>query len=250
MMNRNVRSAARERGSIKWSLRRGKKMSGRQSPVRGLRIGFSATSWGIVTAMGLAVCLLPSASEADYSEPVVGVQEDWVLVLYEPNDALTAPQFYTVMSPFGHLDSMFAQVTWNYRELPDFSSGGLQIQGWNGESLLTAKSFDSQKLSTSAETVTWTQTLQTDGTKVSFAIHNGQSTTWGSFGYPAQNMKIQGAASLPNLNGYNPNFSAAKSGVSFGSNRVGSLKIVEVRYYGPSGLLGVDTSPKVVFELD
>ena len=178
------------------------------------------------------------------------VEEDWELVLHEPSSAITAPQFYTVMSPHVHLDSLFAQVTWNYQELPEFSSGGLQIQAWDNETMLAKKNFGAAKLSTSAETVTWTQILHTDGAKVSFIIKNGRSTTWGNFGYPAQNMKIQGAANLPDLNGYSPNLSAENSGISFGSNRVGSLKITQVRYYGPSGLLGVDTNPKVVFELD
>lgn len=200
-----------------------------------------------VAVLGLSV---PTALQAGFPEPVLGVAEDWELVLYEPNEVLNAPQFHTVMSPLGHLDSLFAQVTWNYRELPSFTSGGLQIQAWDGETILAEKSFASEKLSTSEEIVRWTQILQTDGERVSFTIKNGQSTTWGNFGYPAENMKIQGPANLPDLDGYSPSLSVENSRISFGSNRVGSLKITEVRYYGASGLLGVDTTDKVVFELD
>ena len=208
------------------------------------------TSLCVAASVALLGLSVPTALQAGFSEPVLGVVEDWELVLNEPNQALHAPQFHTVMSPFGHLDSLFAQVTWNYRELPDFTSGGLQIQAWNGETILVEKSFGTEKLSTTAETVRWTQILQTDGAKVSFTIKNGQSTTWGNFGYPAQNMKIQGSASLPNLDGYSPSLSVENSRISFCSNRVGSLKITEVRYYGASGLLGVDTTDKVVFEID
>ena len=204
----------------------------------------------ITASVALWAISLPTSLQAGFSEPVLAVVEDWELVLHEPNEALNAPQFHTVMSPFGHLDSLFAQVTWNYRELADFVAGGLQIQAWDGETPLADKSFGSEKLSTTAETVRWTQILRTDGAYVSFTIKNGQSTTWGSFGYPAQNMKISGAANLPNLNGYNPSLSVGNSRITFGSNRVESLKITEVRYYGASGLLGVDTTDRVVFELD
>jgi len=207
-------------------------------------------SCGAFALVGAAACLIPSDTQASYAEPVIRVEEDWVMVLYEPNDALTTPQFYTVMSPHDHLDSFFAQVTWNYREDPDFTPGGMQIQAWDTEYLVTEKSFFAEMLSGSAETVRWTQSLSTDGSKLTFAINNGQSTTWGTFGYPAENMKIQATAALPNLNGYNPVLSQSNSGISFGSNRVDSLTIAEVRYYGPSGLLATDSSPKVVFDRD
>jgi hypothetical protein len=178
------------------------------------------------------------------------VEEDWELVLNEPGDALTAPQFHTVLSPFGNTDSFLAQVTWNYREVPDFASGGLQIEAWNGETLVRDKSFGGSKLSTTAETIRWTQSLTTDGTNLSFIITNGDSTTWGTFGYPAQNMKVQGAANLPSLDSYSPDVSVSNSCITFGSNRVVALRIKEVRRYGSSGLLSRDQTPRVVFAQD
>jgi len=215
-----------------------------------LRMARSWTSHGAVALVGLAACLIPSDSQASYPEPVIRIEEDWIMVLYEPNDALTAPQFYTVMSPYGHLESYFAQVTWNYQEVPDFTSGGMQIQAWDSEYLVTDRSFATEMLSATAETIRWTQVLSTDGSKLTFTIKNGQSSTWGAFGYPAENMKIQATAALPNLSGYDPELTRSNSGISFGSNRVDSLKIAEVRYYGPSGLLNTDTTPKVVFDMD
>ena len=80
--------------------------------------------------------------------------EDWELILTTPDAAVDAPQFHTYMSPFAHDSSLFAQVTWNYRELPSMLAGGLQVQGWNGENFLTKKSIGTNKLSTGAETVT------------------------------------------------------------------------------------------------
>jgi hypothetical protein len=204
----------------------------------------------LAVAIGAIGLTMSTPSWAGAPEPVVRVEEDWELVLNEPDDSVTAPQFHTVMSPLGNLDSRFAQVTWNYRELPDFIAGGLQIQAWNREVLLIGKSFGSNKMSNTAETVSWTQVLETNENQLSFTIKNGNSTTWGVFGYPANNMKVQGTAGVSNLNAYSPDLSAGSSGISFGSNRVKKFVLARVRYYGPSGLLFEDTTPRVVFELD
>ena len=74
----------------------------------------------VVVILALAI---PTAAADQPQDPVVRVEQDWRLVLNEPDNAVLAPQFHTVMSPFGHLDSFYAQVTWNYQELPDFDEG-------------------------------------------------------------------------------------------------------------------------------
>lgn len=196
---------------------------------------------------GILLTIAPT-SRGSEPEPVVRVEEDWELILNQPSDAVTAPQFHTVMSPTGNLSSLFAQVTWNYRELGTFSGGGMQIQGWNGEISMIERSFLNEPMSTSAETVRWTQTLETNGTQLTFQISNGQSTTWGTFGYPGQYMKINASIDLPTLNGYSTDASVHNSGISFGTNRVEVLRITEVREYGPSGLVSVNSEPRTVFQ--
>jgi hypothetical protein len=103
------------------------------------------------------------------------------------------------------------------------------------------------QLSNAAETITWTQTLETDGMRLSVHVSNGQSTTWGAFG---KDMTIHADAGLPDLSGYDPQTSASESCVTYGSNRVDLLVITQVRYYGASGLLHVDNTPRVVSELE
>lgn len=170
-----------------------------------------------------------------------------MLVLNEPDGNVDSPQFNTVMSPFQEVESFFAQVLWNYRETPDFTSGGVQLQSYEGESLLRRKSMEFGQLSTSAETITWTQGLTTDGVALFFQVTNGESSTWGTFG---RDMSISSDASLPDLSAYSPDVSAQQSCITYGSNRVDELVITQVRYYGASGLLGVDNTPRVVFQLD
>lgn len=201
----------------------------------------------------LAFLLVPSkiARSQDQgagSEPVVRVEEDWGLVLNEPDDAVASPQFHTVMSPVANLDSVYAQVLWNYREVPDFVAGGLELQMWNGEQLLQNKSGREDPLSRSAEVIRWTQVLEVTGEGLSFSIQDGQSVSWGSFGPELHLMVSEGRS---DLNGYSPDVSVQNACITYGANRVSVLAIGCVRYYGQSGnLIAIDTTPRIVHSLD
>jgi|CXWL01.1.fsa_nt_gi hypothetical protein len=192
-----------------------------------------------------AAALWPSFASAPVSEPVVRVEEDWELDVNEPNGDTTAPQFHTVMSPMPDLESYHAQTLWNYRETPDFVPGGVQLHSYDGETLIRKRSIESGTLSTTAETITWTQSLETDGTTLTFSISDGISTTWGSFG---RDMNISSTANLAQLNEYDPETSVTNSCVTFGANRVQSLSIKRVRYYGATGLLYTDNTQRHVCE--
>ena len=146
-------------------------------------------------------------------------------MLNEPNGNVDSPQFHTVMTPFDHLGSNYAQVLWNYREMPDFRSGGVQLQSCAGETLMRRKSIEFGQLSTTAETITWTQGLTTDGAALSFDVDNGVSTTWGTFG---RDMRIDEEANLPDLNGYCTDASVDNACITYGSNRVDLLVITQV----------------------
>ncbi|NLX12522.1 MAG: hypothetical protein GXY44_02570 [Phycisphaerales bacterium] len=197
------------------------------------------------TLVGLLILTLPPVQADDDTSPaIVRVEEDWILVLNEPNDAMFAPQFHTVMSPFGHLESVYLQVIWNYWEYPEFEPGGLQMQAWDGGLIEYEKDFHGQQLSTNAETVSWTQVLETDGTVLTFRIENGHSQTWGNFG--GEYMQIHGVTNLPNLNRYLTNLSVVNSLVTYGANRVDLFAIAAVRYYSEEGLIVTDNVTKVI----
>lgn len=198
------------------------------------------------TAAFLLATLLSTSLGESPGGPVIRVEEDWKLVLNVPDGTVDAPQLHTAMSAFGHFDSSYAQVTWNYREVPYFRPGGLQIQAWDGDGLSFAMSFGSSQLSTIAETITWTQGLLTDGQMLSFKITNGQSTTWGAFG--GGHMGVAGTAYVANLNGYSTDVSAENSWITYGANRVDLLMITEVRRYGPDGLISVDSTPRIIHQ--
>lgn len=200
----------------------------------------------LAAAAALIVLAGPAHVPADESDsdPVIRVEEDWLLWVGEPNDAIYSPQFHTVMSPVGHTDSYFFQVTWNYRELPEFLPGGFQVQSWQGETDLDTQSINSVELSQTAETITWTQVLETNGAQIAFSVTDGVSSSWGQFGHPETTIIHDG--SIPNLNRYSPDISQANSWITYGHNRVNLLKIRAVRYFGPNGLLHEDTTERVV----
>jgi len=223
-------------------------MSHRLRPVSRHR-GDSFARTPVWVAAGVLALTLASTSIAEAPEPasVMRVEEDWELVLQEPDGDIQAPQFATVMSPYGDLNSFFVQVTWNYRELPEFEAGGFQVQAWNGEEVRRVKNTGANKFSNLAETITWTQIMATNGTEAGFAIINGLSTTWGAFG--GTGTTVGGTVGVPDLNAYNPDVSLQNSCVTYGSNRVASLMITEIRYYDDAGnVLYTDTTPRVLVE--
>lgn len=175
------------------------------------------------------------------------VEEDWELVLNTPSGELESPQFHTVMSPHSGTSGRFFQATWNYRDAETYLAGGMQVQELYGEELMQIKEVGQEPLSTTAETVSWTQSLELAGTSMKFTVFNGQSSSWGSFG--GSSMQLTCSSYLTSLNNYNPNTSVKNSWITYGANRVNELRIKEVRYYDHWGLVWKDSSPKVVYKL-
>lgn len=206
-------------------------------------------SLGLVTfttLLGWTVAHVPEAAATDNPPAqVMRVEEDWELVLNEPGEGLNAPQFHTVMSPFGHTDGGYAQVSWNYREVPEFAAGGLQLQAWTDAEEPAYRELRQDPLSLDAETISWTQVLQTNGQLLTFKIMNGQSESWGSFGGDEAHVHLPIA--VANLNGYATAVSAGASWITYGTNRVDLLVIKQVRRYGVDGLISVDSTPVVVW---
>jgi len=208
----------------------------------------------ILAGLGVAVCvsmltIAPAGASIPEGAQVVKIEEDWKLVLNEPNNAGNSPQFHTIMSPYGDLMNVYLQTTWNYWETPEFNPGGLQLQARYNDFYIYGEGYlGSSQLSTNAETITWTQVMETNGEVISFIIDKGQSLTWGAFG--GETMKLQGGVHIPDLSGYDPNVSVKNSWITYGANRVDLLVITGIRYYGPGDeLLYEDTTQRVVYQV-
>lgn len=185
-----------------------------------------------------------------HAADVARVEEDWQLVVNQPDPDLNGPQVTCVISP-STSDQGYCAFDINYCTQPDYSAGGMQMHVWNPHSPIVVSNFPaSGVMQTANETVTWTQTMSlTDGV-LTFLVVNGQSTTWGSFGGTSdESVSVNTTAN--NLNSYDPNVSLDNSGVSFASNLVTSLTLTAVRWYAADGTLIQEiTTPQVVHPQD
>jgi len=186
---------------------------------------------------------LPPAAQAQ----VIRVEEDWELVVSDPDPNVDSPQITCTISPVGNIAGWHAAFDLNQRSFVEFNPGGLQLQLWNGEvpvSQVTASSGG--LLATPGERVSWTQSLQITGDYLVFRIAGGNSMTWGDFG--GSSLQIALPAGLSSLDGYDPRVSVQNSGIGYAANRVQSLVLKRVRYYTASGESWEDNTVRLVHQ--
>ena len=149
---------------------------------------FSSKSHTVLSRIiGLAFCLVCSASlyaeDDDDSATIIRVEEDWELVVIDPDPDSSGPQINCLISPIGNANGTYATLELNHHSLNSDEEGGMQLQVWDGESRVgPAKVVTAATLSTSWETITWTQSMRVSGTGLVFEVINGSSETWTKFG--------------------------------------------------------------------
>jgi hypothetical protein len=199
--------------------------------------------------LALVVAMLSMVCAAS-AQNIVRVEEDWELVVGQPDANVCGPQIATTMSPFNDINSTYFTSEINHRSAPYWTAGGLTIHQWNGEQRI--QSFDRADravMNTASEVVTWTQYMYLEnGNRLVFEVQNGASTTWGPFGYSGL-FKVKANWNQTHINGYNPALSIAQSGVTFAGNRVQSLKIKEIRLTLDDGTTFTDNTEHVAHQL-
>jgi hypothetical protein len=203
-------------------------------------------TWRFGGLLALVVLGLAANAAWGQSPTVVRVEEDWEMVVAMPDMASDAPQVTCMISPSGAVEGLYAVFELNHRSLPSYQAGGLQLQIWNGETnILSRDGPITALMNTADETVTWTQAMSTNGSNLVFEILNGRSTTWGNFGGQGY---LRGGISttITDLSGYRPAVSVDNSSVGCAGNRVQSLVLKQVRYFGADGQVWVDAVPRIV----
>lgn len=205
---------------------------------------------GISLVLGLCLSLAPRSGVLAYdygyngSSEIVRIEEDWCLLITQPDPNRASPQVSTQMarSPW---TSRFCNFHLNSCDVPTYTQGGLQMQVWHGgQNLAIQNSTDRSVMSTDNELITWTQYLRSDGSHLYFGISPGAvSQTWGDFG--GLEMTITGG--YIDLSGYDPDSSQQNSGVTFGANRVSSLILLGVRKIREDGTIESDYTPRIIF---
>lgn len=200
-----------------------------------------------LSAGWIAMAASPLLGEEDVR--IIQVEEDWELVVLEPDDKNVAPQVTCMMSPVTGEEGIHMTFELNHKSGAQFVAGGLTMQVWDGESWVSTNRGDSASvMSTAAESVRWTQSMKINGENLTFEIKNGTSSTWGEFGDGSEKFRSSATWSLDNINGYSPANSVKLSGIGFASNRVQSLVLKKVRVYSSSGGVYEDSTRRVVYE--
>lgn len=196
----------------------------------------------------LCLGLLAGFARTAEAQNVVKVEEDWELVVAEPDIPSVGPQITTAMSPYNSLNDTYFTLEINHRSVPSFEPGGIHLHLWNGDSrIATYSRTDQSVMNTPNEVVRWTQVLEAANNRLKFEIKDGTSTTWLLFGFTGQ-VKVDRSWPPGHVNFYTPSVSVQQSGVGYAKNRVTSLKILRIRLYLSDGEVLHDNNVRVVYQ--
>lgn len=173
---------------------------------------------------------------------VISIEEHWVLHVSQPELDRSAPQTTMVMSPSGELAGAFFLFTLNHATVPDYRPGGMQVQLWEGTTLVDNHAGDAtEPLSHGDETVTWVQRISLEDGTLTFQVLNGSSESWGSFG--GDDLTLNTSTSLTGLNSYLPVISLTESEVGYAENRVVSLVLTKLVWVTDDGITHEQNAP-------
>ena len=199
----------------------------------------------------LSIPLMLSISLADVAlgqapgSTLVRVEEDWVALISGPDTSTSSPQIMNFISPLKTADGIFGLVQVNHRGAPDFRSGGVQVQGWIGTSLVGyGEDTRSATLNRSSDNLRYTVAMEKTASGIKFQLLNGRSRTWGRFATTPVSVTVTVAE--PSLNDYSPEFSVANTNVNLGAHRVDLLYMNTSRFTYSDGQTVTDTTDRVI----
>jgi hypothetical protein len=197
-----------------------------------------------LTGVAAAALLLAVATPAAADGPYYKIEEDWELVLNTPDLSFPSPQIVVAMKPRPD-STKTALFLVNHHDYPKFEAGGGQIQLWDGPAMLGAKSFAGPTLIRDGETVTWTQYLQRGDGNLKYGLSAVSGEAWGTNTADT----LGGPASAPDgsyfFTNYDSSNSVQNAVITFGAERVHSLKLVAVRKYRFDGKIDTEDARQV-----
>ena len=178
------------------------------------------------------------------------VVEDWEVVIDWPDLVAEGPQITTTMSPSGDIAALSMALNLNYRSIPKYQAGGLEVVAYRDERVLGSSTQHEARLRYWWEPIRWSQSMRLTGGEVLYEIIDGTSASWGKFGQGSgANLGLRVASGGATLAAYRPEFSIEHSGVGWQENRVRSMRLVRVRYYLGDQLVAVDQTVREI-EID
>lgn len=188
----------------------------------------------------VGVFVIASVVRAE-SPRVVLVEEHWELRIAQPDYDRSAPQTTMVMSPTGNVDGLHFLFTLNHGTVPEYASGGLQVQEWNGDDFVRSRTVsEGITIDNSEEVIHWTQRISLQDGYLKFQIRDGESDTWGNFGH---GLSLWVESSQSSLNSYRPSVSLTESQVNYAENRVTSLTLTKLVWVTEDGQTHEQNAP-------
>lgn len=204
-------------------------------------------SLGIAAAAALTICV--SIGAAPTEKKLIRVEEDWVLLIKNPDDKIASPQVLVCMSPDA-TDTRFLTdyfiLEINHATAQGWFAGGMQLQGWKGTA--NTAIFNSPKthvLSRGYDRIQFTVSMQAKGDGYTeFELKNGRSRTWGRFGNDkTKPLKVKVPSTRTDLANYKRETTVKNTQVTHGAHRVEIMYQRKVRYYYDDGTESVDSAP-------
>ncbi len=200
-----------------------------------------------IRLFSLAFALLLTSVAVSQQPMLDRIEEDWELVVGDPDPEIDAPQVTTSMIPFAGTPDLHLQVNLNHALKPEFEAGGIQVRIVEDDELLgQVHRRGGEKLAQSSETVRWTSAVQKIPTGYSFGVSSGTSSSWGTYGGNDYFLVIAASSVSGSLEDYDYRRSLENSTVAYAGNRVQWLKLLRIRFYYSNGMTVEHEIQKVV----
>lgn len=196
----------------------------------------------ILTLLGLTLGLFgsPIAQMAFAGEPsVYKIEEDWELVVNEPDATNNSPQITFFMSPNHLLDDSYFQLQMNYHAADDYSSGGFHVAAlMEDRAVDETRSATRKNLTTDDDCIRWTSVMAVINQSTWYAVRDGYGRDWGNFGGAGYLVRMIPGNSV-NLANYRYQQSIENVDIGFGKNRVSRVTLKAVRRFYTDGRVDV-----------
>ena len=157
------------------------------------------------------------------------VEEDWELVINEPDVKINSPQIAFFLYPDAEHSDCYFQLQMNYAAEDGYSSGGFRVGAFCHETPVDEeRSKITQTLAWDNDRIKWTSAMAIFNGKLMFAVKDGYGMQWGQFGGPEYLVEMDDLE-LHSLEHYSPAKSLQSVDIGFGANRVASIRLKAVR---------------------
>lgn len=184
---------------------------------------------GLVVLSLLTAGVQITAEDNVVAEKVYLVEEDWEVVLNDPEPKINSPQISFFLYPDSTQTDVYFQLQMNFAAEEGYSSGGFRVGAFQNEVPLDEeRSVIREVWNIDGDKISWTSAMASWDNKLMYAVKNGSGGQWGTFGGPEYLVEMP-EGEIKDLNDYDPQVSIQNVDISFGKNRIASIRLKRVK---------------------